>query len=257
MHNMMVIVTADLCGFAAPGCPVQTSQLHSTPLGASAAQMAQLATEVKDTLGALEHRWCPSTQQNSVFATRKVLAGTVISRFDAKEVTTAPTMYTVQIPLTPLTCCNSLPLQTGENEHIVLQPTLLEYINHSCNPTAFFDTAERQLVALRDIQPGDEVTFNYVSTEFDMATPFDCHCGEESCFGRISGAAHVPQAQLEKCRLNAHISRMLAARDAKSLSTHLPRSPGVAWASQGHHMSPRTGASDRLLQADRIKRSCT
>ncbi|KAL6754504.1 SET domain protein [Haematococcus lacustris] len=162
--------------------------------------MAQLATEVKDTLGALEHRWCPGTQQNSVFATRKVLAGTVISRFDAKEVTTVPTMYTVQ---------------TGENEHIVLQPTLLEYINHSCNPTAFFDTAERQLVALREIQPGDEVTFNYVSTEFDMATPFDCHCGEEGCFGRISGAAHVPQAQLEKCRLNAHISRMLAARDAK------------------------------------------
>ncbi|GFH21711.1 hypothetical protein HaLaN_19069 [Haematococcus lacustris] len=32
---------------------------------------------------------------------------------------------------------------------------------------------------------------------------------------------------------------------------------GVAWASQGHHMSPRTGASNRLLQADRNKRSCT
>ncbi|KAJ9505350.1 hypothetical protein QJQ45_028258 [Haematococcus lacustris] len=125
------------------------------------------------------------------------------------------THFRISDPPHTTTCCNSLRLQTGENEHIVLQPTLLEYINHSCNPTAFFDTAERQLVALRDIQPGDEVTFNYVSTEFDMATPFDCHCGEEGCFGRISGAAHVPQAQLEKCRLNAHISRMLAARDAK------------------------------------------
>ncbi|KAJ9505453.1 hypothetical protein QJQ45_028713, partial [Haematococcus lacustris] len=45
--------------------------------------------------------------------------------------------------------------------------------------------------------------------------------------------------------------------DYVSLSTHLPRFPGVAWASQGHHMRPRTGASNRLLQADRNKRSCT
>ncbi|GFH27287.1 hypothetical protein HaLaN_25583, partial [Haematococcus lacustris] len=40
----------------------------------------------------------------------------------------------------------------------------------------------------------------------------------------------------------------------QSLSTHLPMFPEVAWSSFGHHMRPCTGASNRLLQADRNKR---
>ncbi|MFO0828537.1 MAG: SET domain-containing protein [Phycisphaerales bacterium] len=61
------------------------------------------------------------------------------------------------------------------------------FLNHSCAPNAAF--AGRTLVALRRIQAGDEITFDYNTTEADMATPFRCRCGH--CFGRmIRGYLH-------------------------------------------------------------------
>lgn len=122
-------------------------------------------------------------------------AGTIICDFAAAAILSRPTYLTIQ---------------TGLEEHIHLRPEFLKFTNHSCDPNVFFDTASMQLVALKNIEPGDEFTFFYPSTEWEMAQPFHCLCGSERCLGKISGAAHMPAAQLEGYRLTEFILQQLA-----------------------------------------------
>lgn len=103
-----------------------------------------------------------------------------------------------------------LTVQTGVAEHIHLKPEFLKFINHSCDPNVFFDTEAMELLALKDIAPGDEFRFFYPSTEWEMAQPFECLCGSERCLGRISGAAHMPLKTLTNYRLTAFIRQQLA-----------------------------------------------
>ncbi len=60
--------------------------------------------------------------------------------------------------------------------------------NHSCDPNAAFD-AEGMLVALRDIAPNEEITFDYLKHP-TPASPwnFACRCGSSNCVGWISAS---------------------------------------------------------------------
>ena len=58
---------------------------------------------------------------------------------------------------------------------------LWRYLNHSCRPNAAVQ--DRTLVASRSIARGDEITFDYETTEDAMAEPFRCSCGD--CAGRL------------------------------------------------------------------------
>jgi hypothetical protein len=96
-------------------------------------------------------------------------------------------------------------LQTGLHKHISLSPDCLQYTNHSCDPNVFFDTDKMELIALRSIQPDDELVFFYPSTEWQMASPFSCNCGSVKCLGTIAGAAALRQDQLNTYRLTSFI----------------------------------------------------
>ncbi|MBC7890265.1 MAG: SET domain-containing protein-lysine N-methyltransferase [Ferruginibacter sp.] len=100
-----------------------------------------------------------------------------------------------------------LTVQTGTDKHITLEPVYLQYINHSCNPNVFFDTTPMQVVCLRPIQPGDELVFFYPSTEWEMAQPFICNCGNENCLKFIKGAAYLDPESLGKYRLTDFIAQ--------------------------------------------------
>lgn len=67
------------------------------------------------------------------------------------------------------------------------------YLNHSCDPNAWL--RGRELIALRDIQAREGVSFDYNTTEWDMAEPFACHCGSAACLGTVRGYAHLSAAQ--------------------------------------------------------------
>lgn len=59
------------------------------------------------------------------------------------------------------------------------------YINHSCTPNVGF-RGDVVLVAMRDIEPGEEATVDYA--QFDNNdTRFDCLCGTRQCRKAISG----------------------------------------------------------------------
>ncbi len=57
--------------------------------------------------------------------------------------------------------------------------------NHSCEPNAGFNDAG-ELIALRDIAMGEEVTYDYLSIPLP-ASPwnFACHCKTDSCRGWV------------------------------------------------------------------------
>ncbi len=128
--------------------------------------------------------------QHSLHATVFFDEGEIICSFSAKETFTTPSYLT---------------LQTGLHQHISLQPECLQYTNHSCDPNVFFDTEKMELVALRSIQPDDEMVFFYPSTEWQMASPFTCNCGSAKCLGTIAGAASLKEKQLETYRLTRFI----------------------------------------------------
>ncbi len=58
------------------------------------------------------------------------------------------------------------------------------FINHSCEPNceAVCDEGRVWIVALRDIRPGEEVTFNYGYDLMDI-DEHPCRCGAPGCVG--------------------------------------------------------------------------
>ena len=73
-----------------------------------------------------------------------------------------------------------------------------QYLNHSCEPNGYMNIEELTVRALKDIAPGEEITFNYLATESEMAVPFNCICGSANCFGFIQGRNFLTRSQAER-----------------------------------------------------------
>lgn len=133
----------------------------------------------------------------SLHSTISFTAGDTICNFGAAAILKTPTYLTVQ---------------TGLDEHIHLKPKFLKFTNHSCDPNVFFDTLTMRFIALKNIEPGDEFTFFYPSTEWNMAEPFECLCGAGCCLKHIAGAAHMRTEALHQYRLTDFILQQLAIK---------------------------------------------
>jgi hypothetical protein len=58
-------------------------------------------------------------------------------------------------------------------------------INHSCEPNCGMRNAT-QVVAMREIEPGEELTFDYAMSDMAAYDEFVCSCGAPSCRGRVT-----------------------------------------------------------------------
>lgn len=88
-------------------------------------------------------------------------------------------------------------LQIEEGQHLEGPGEHDDYLNHSCNPNTYIDCTRRCLCALCSIPPGAEITFNYLTTEWDMANKFTCQCGDTECVKEIKGFKYLMQEQRE------------------------------------------------------------
>ncbi len=71
-----------------------------------------------------------------------------------------------------------------------------DQINHSCAPNCGV-AAGVLIVAMRRIEPGEELTFDYAMSDGCDYDEFDCTCGAPHCRGRISGNDWmIPELQL-------------------------------------------------------------
>ena len=96
-------------------------------------------------------------------------------------------------------------LQVGEKLHVDLRPghtseEILDryfwrFMNHSCQPNT--QIRGEKVIASRDIQTWEAVTFNYNTTEWEMAEPFHCRCGSNECLKAIRGFRHLTAEQRE------------------------------------------------------------
>lgn len=100
-----------------------------------------------------------------------------------------------------------LSVQIGVKEHIL--DSLLEAMNHSCSPTTYVDIEKMQVIALKDILPGEELTFFYPSTEWQMDRPFQCNCKSPQCIGLVGGARNLSISQIVQFQLNNHIKNLI------------------------------------------------
>lgn len=102
---------------------------------------------------------------------------------------------------------NYLTVQLGEQRHIELAPAFLECINHSCDPNVCFDTTLMQVIALKPIKKGEELTYFYPSTEWDMDQSFICNCNTTQCLGVIRGARYVQDELKPRYRFSEFIQQ--------------------------------------------------
>ncbi|MDP1546488.1 MAG: SET domain-containing protein-lysine N-methyltransferase [Anaerolineales bacterium] len=58
--------------------------------------------------------------------------------------------------------------------------------NHSCDPNLGF-TGQIGLAAMRDIEAGEELRFDYAMCDGSPYDEFDCRCGSANCRGKITG----------------------------------------------------------------------
>ncbi|MBI2571173.1 MAG: SET domain-containing protein-lysine N-methyltransferase [Candidatus Schekmanbacteria bacterium] len=128
-----------------------------------------------------------------LIAGRSFKAGQIVSNLLCVSQRSNPTRYTVQI---------------GFYQHADIAfpwPSA----NHSCAPNLLFDTTRMLITATREIRQGDELTYFYPSTEWDMAEPFLCLCRSEQCLQHIRGARHLPPDVLSRYYFNPHIMALL------------------------------------------------
>jgi hypothetical protein len=139
--------------------------------------------EVRDTAGF-----------KGIFARQDILQDSVIFCLKG-TISTRPSKYTIQV---------------GRNRHLNF-PTIRktdddldycwQYLNHSCEPNGYINTAELAFRALKNIKQGEEITFNYLTTESEMAVPFNCICGSPVCFGLIRGRDFLSAAEATRLML--------------------------------------------------------
>lgn len=72
------------------------------------------------------------------------------------------------------------------------------YLNHSCAPNCEAQQEDDRIwiVALRDIAPGEEVTFNY-GYDLEEWEDHPCECGAPGCLGYIVAAEHHDHVRAE------------------------------------------------------------
>lgn len=74
--------------------------------------------------------------------------------------------------------------QIDENIHLIGPGGL----DHNCqNPNCRIESGTNNFVAIRTIEKDEFLTFNYLTTEFNINNSFLCNCGEERCFKNIRG----------------------------------------------------------------------
>jgi hypothetical protein len=128
----------------------------------------------------------------SLVARQDFKRGEVIYQIPAEKVSDKPNRFTVQMD-------RNLHTEVGK----------LSALNHSCDPNVILDMEKMVVVACRDIKAGDELSFFYPSTEWEMAAPFICLCGSPSCIHVVAGARFLPLSTLEHHYLNRHIREMM------------------------------------------------
>jgi SET domain-containing protein len=77
------------------------------------------------------------------------------------------------------------------------------FVNHSCKPNCETDQIRGKMwiIALRDIEPGEELTYDY--NLYDGEDDAPCLCGARRCRGSLYSAAHLRKLAKKRAKTAA------------------------------------------------------
>ena len=119
------------------------------------------------------------TQGKGVFALHDFKKGDVVLQIDDSHVVEDEANLTSEQ--------HELELDYLADKTVVMQEPE-KYINHSCDPNTYVKTRNgvREVLAMRDIGQGQEITYDY-SINGDNDGTFSCTCGTARCRGVYQG----------------------------------------------------------------------
>lgn len=94
--------------------------------------------------------------------------------------------------------CYVYPDWYSVDKNVWIEPApFFNHINHSCNPNLGLRTS-REFVARHDIAPGEELSFDYSSTDDELPWIMNCSCGEANCRKEVGAIQLLTKQQYKE-----------------------------------------------------------
>jgi hypothetical protein len=145
-----------------------------------------------------ELRFVSSEIGFGVFATRFIPKGTITWVFDPLDQIVPPAKVS-ELPASLQRQVDIYSYQNGRGERILCWDHA-RFVNHACQPTSLAPGFDLE-IAIRNIEPGEQITDDYGSLNLDVA--FACACGSPECRGIIG------PGDFERC--SDHWDELIAA----------------------------------------------
>jgi len=86
-----------------------------------------------------------------------------------------------------LNCERTYLFGLSDDKHVIDGSGVAAFINHSCDPNCEADEFDARvwIIAIRDIEPGEELTYDYNLYDGEDDDPSPCTCGGENCRGTL------------------------------------------------------------------------
>lgn len=86
-------------------------------------------------------------------------------------------------------------LQVGERAFIGPTGGADDLVNHSCSPNTGLrmNGKKIELVAIENVKPGDEITWDYSTTMYGGLWAMECVCGNKNCRGTVLDFDDLPK----------------------------------------------------------------
>jgi len=162
----------------------------------------------------LEGRLIPSKGGRGLFARERVRAGETLLVWGGDVVTGEQLSWMSEEK-------HRLAVQIEEDLYLVTpNEGPADWVNHSCDPNAGL-IGQIVLVALHDIQKGDEICFDYATTDGSSYDEFECGCGGRHCRTHVTGDDwKLPELQTRyKGHFSPYIQRRIDRQGSRSTAT--------------------------------------
>ncbi|MEO6750748.1 MAG: SET domain-containing protein-lysine N-methyltransferase [Chthoniobacteraceae bacterium] len=125
------------------------------------------------------------------FALCKIRKGTAIIEYVGEKITKAEAEVRVAADNPFIFCLDD---EFDVDGDVTWNPA--RFLNHSCEPNAEAEIFGDQIwiMALRTIQPGEEITFNY-SYDLENYEEHPCRCGAAKCVGYMVAEEFFPEVR--------------------------------------------------------------
>lgn len=137
-----------------------------------------------------------------IFATQAIKKNELVHLMVGKEISTLKCVFLIMTKQLHI----DMPFQVTKNSYFILD-SFSELMNHTCDPNCAI-RGKNEVVARRDIEIGEEITFDYATTVLpSWATSIwkmSCGCGKPQCRKEIGNANTIGEAQLRDYLSNNH-----------------------------------------------------